>query len=47
MTISLAVVTNKYRKFDNHLEMSEVVAEVKKVAKKSLKSCFFVDQRKS
>ncbi|MDK2985275.1 MAG: hypothetical protein PWQ96_917, partial [Clostridia bacterium] len=25
----------------------EVVADVKKVAKKSLKSCFFVDQRKS
>lgn len=47
MTISLAVVTNKYRKFDNHLKMSEVVADVKKVAKKSLKSCFFVDQRKS
>ena len=45
MTISLGVATNKHKKFKNHLEMSEVVAEVKKIAKKNPKSCFVVDQR--
>jgi diguanylate cyclase (GGDEF)-like protein len=47
MTISLAVVTNKYRQFSNHVEMVAVVAEMKKVAKKMQGSCYAVDRRTS
>lgn len=46
MTISLAVVTNDNRTFENHLEMSEEAASVKKLAKKSRDtSCYRVDRR--
>ncbi|MFB6355863.1 MAG: diguanylate cyclase domain-containing protein [bacterium] len=46
MTVSIAVVTNKDRSFDSYLEMTEVAAEVKKLAKKDRdKSCFRVDRR--
>jgi diguanylate cyclase (GGDEF)-like protein len=46
MTISLAVVTNEERNFENYLEMSEVAANVKKLAKKDRNtSCYRVDRR--
>lgn len=46
MTISLAVVTNDKRNFDNYLEMTEEAANVKKFAKKNRnESCYKVDRR--
>ena len=35
MTVSIAVVTNKWRSYDRHQEIAETAAEVKKLAKKS------------
>lgn len=46
MTISLAVVKNDLRDFDNYLEMTEEVASVKKLAKKNrTESCYRIDRR--
>ncbi len=45
MTISLAVVSNHYRRFNNHVELVSVVTEMKKVVKKYEGSNFAVDKR--
>jgi diguanylate cyclase (GGDEF)-like protein len=48
MTVSLAVVSNEDRRFDSHLEMSEVAAEVKKYAKRNRnKSSYETDRRRN
>jgi diguanylate cyclase (GGDEF)-like protein len=47
MTISIAVVTNKKRKFDHFVEVGEVAAEVKNYAKSKPGSLYCVDRRKS
>ncbi len=46
MSISIAVVSNKLRRFKNHLEMITVVAEMKKVVKGRDGSCYAIDQRR-
>lgn len=45
VSISMAVVTNQTRNFTNFLEIGEVLAELKKVAKKRPGSCIVVDRR--
>ena len=46
MSLSLAVVTNDDREFENYLEMTEVAANVKHLAKKDREnSCYRVDRR--
>ncbi len=48
MTVSLAVVTNQDRSFENHLEMSEVAAEMKQYVKQNReKSSYAIDRRQS
>lgn len=47
MTISLAVVTNEYKKFSTHLHISETAAELKKKAKLINGSVIIKDQRKN
>ena len=44
-TLSIAVVTNIKRKFDNHIQYGEVAAEMKEHAKTVAGSVFMVDQR--
>lgn len=46
MTISLAVVTNELRELHNHLEVSEIAAELKKKAKALPGSNYLKDKRK-
>lgn len=46
MTVSLAAVMNRERSFENHLEMSEVAAEVKSYVKRNRReSSYEVDRR--
>jgi diguanylate cyclase (GGDEF)-like protein len=45
MSISVAVVTNKYRSFSKHTEIIKVAAEVKKYAKGMEGSAYAVDRR--
>lgn len=45
MTISIAVVSNKYRKITNYLEVGEIAAEIKKHAKAYHKSIWIADKR--
>ena len=46
MSVSLAVVTNRERTFKNHLDMSEVAAEMKKFVKKNREeSSYAIDRR--
>jgi GGDEF domain-containing protein/CHASE3 domain sensor protein len=44
-TLSIAVVTNVKRKFDNHIQYGEVAAEMKELAKTVAGSVFLADQR--
>ena len=44
-TLSIAVVTNVKRKFENHIQYGEVAAEMKEHAKTVAGSTFMVDQR--
>lgn len=44
-TLSIAVVTNVKRKFNNHIQYGEVAAEMKELAKTVAGSVFMVDQR--
>ena len=44
-TLSIAVVTNVKRKFNNHIQYGEVAAEMKEHAKTVAGSTFMVDQR--
>jgi len=46
MTISLAGVSNEYRRITGYAEVTNIAAEIKKKAKKLEKSCFVLDQRK-
>lgn len=45
LSISIAVVTNKERRFSSYGELVSIASEVKKIAKKKVGSCYFVDQR--
>ena len=45
-SISIAGVTNRYRKFSNYWEIPEVAAELKKLAKQQSGSCMVFDRRK-
>lgn len=47
MSVSIAVVTNEYRKLVNHIQVAEIAAEVKKKAKSMNGSVFLFDQRRS
>jgi diguanylate cyclase (GGDEF)-like protein len=47
MTISLAVVSNEYRKFTSYAHVSEVAAEVKKFVKLIPRSAYFKDRRRN
>jgi diguanylate cyclase (GGDEF)-like protein len=47
MTISIAVVTNQYRKYTDPLEASEIAAELKDYAKTIPKSVFVIDKRRT
>jgi diguanylate cyclase (GGDEF)-like protein len=47
MTISIAVVTNKVRKFKHHIEVGEIAAELKNYAKSFPYSLFIVDRRRN
>lgn len=47
MSISIAIVTNAHRKLINHLEASEIAAELKDYAKSIPKSVFVVDKRRN
>ena len=44
-SISIAGVTNKFRKFNNYWEIPEVAAELKKLAKQQAGSCLVFDRR--
>lgn len=46
MTISMAVVSNKYRYFENHIRVAEVSAEVKRIAKSIPGSVYIKDRRR-
>lgn len=46
MTISLAIVTNKYRNITSYAQVSHIAAQVKKVAKKINKSVYIIDRRR-
>jgi hypothetical protein len=45
ISISLAIVSNHYRKFRNHAELVSVVTEMKRVVKKYEGSNFAIDRR--
>ncbi len=47
MTISIAVVSNEYRKIDNHWQISEIAAELKKLAKVEPNSVYMKDRRRA
>jgi len=47
MSISIAIVTNEHRRLTNHLEASEIAAELKDYAKTIPKSVFVVDKRRN
>jgi hypothetical protein len=47
MTIAVVAVTNRQRKFESALEVSEVLTELKRYAKQSNASVFMVDKRTS
>ncbi|UCG34866.1 MAG: diguanylate cyclase [Candidatus Omnitrophota bacterium] len=46
MTISLAGVSNQFRHIESYAEITNIAAEIKKVAKKKEGSCFVLDKRK-
>jgi diguanylate cyclase (GGDEF)-like protein len=47
VTISIAIVTNRQRTFDNPLEISEAAAELKDYAKTFPQSLYVVDKRRA
>lgn len=47
MTISIAVVTNKVKKFKHHIEVGEIAAELKNHAKSFPYSLYIVDRRRN
>lgn len=47
VSISIAVVTNEFRKFKSELEISEVAAEIKRKLKTIDGSCYLKDRRKN
>ncbi|SDE24859.1 GGDEF domain-containing protein [Sporomusa acidovorans] len=47
MSISIAAVTNRLQKFTNYLEIAEVAADLKKLAKQRPGSCVVYDRRSS
>lgn len=47
VSISIAVVTNEFRKFESELEISEVAAEIKRKLKTIDGSCYLKDRRKN
>ncbi len=46
MTISIAVITNEQRAYETHVEVAEVAAELKKLAKSKTGSVYVKDRRK-
>ncbi len=46
-TVSIAVVTNTNTRFESHLEVSEIAAELKEYAKTFPRSLYVVDRRRS
>jgi diguanylate cyclase (GGDEF)-like protein len=46
MTLSIAVVTNQNRQLQNHIQVGEIAAEMKKYAKSFSHSIFVVDRRR-
>ncbi len=46
LSISLAGVTNQYRKIDSYAEVTNIAATLKKKAKQEAHSCFVMDERK-
>jgi diguanylate cyclase (GGDEF)-like protein len=46
MTLAIAVVTNQQRKLQNHVQVGEIAAEMKKYAKSFSHSIYVVDRRK-
>jgi len=47
MSISIAVVTNKVKKFKHHIEVGEIAAELKNYAKSFPYSLYIVDRRRN
>jgi len=45
MTISIAGISNEDHAFKNHLQLGEVAAEIKKLAKSTPGSCYYMDRR--
>jgi len=46
MSISIAVVSNEYRALENHIQIAEIAAELKKKAKSVSGSIYVKDRRK-
>ena len=46
MTLAIAVVTNQNRQLENHIQVGEIAAELKKYAKSFSRSIFVVDRRR-
>jgi GGDEF domain-containing protein len=46
MTLDIAVVTNQNRRLQNHIQVGEIAAELKKYAKSFSQSIFVVDRRR-
>jgi diguanylate cyclase (GGDEF)-like protein len=46
MTLGIAVVTNQNRRLQNHIQVGEIAAEMKKYAKSFSRSIFVVDRRR-
>jgi diguanylate cyclase (GGDEF)-like protein len=46
MTLAIAVVTNQNRQLQNHIQVGEIAAEMKKYAKSFSRSIFAVDRRR-
>jgi len=46
MTLAIAVVTNQNRRLQNHIQVGEIAAEMKKYAKSFSRSIFVVDRRR-
>lgn len=47
MTLSIGIATTQFREFSTHLEVADVAAEMKQLAKRDPKSSFAVDRRKA
>lgn len=47
ISISIAIVSNEYRQIENHLQVSEIAAELKEYAKSQQGSVFIKDRRRN